>query len=63
MDFEEDGIQKQPISKFYDGLDVTHECYPTECSIMNSNSDEALDSEFIKIENLALEIKQTATLG
>ena len=64
MEFKQDGSQELPLSKFFDGLDVTpQECSPTECSMMKQDCFETLDSEFISIKNLTVEISQSASLG
>ena len=64
MEYNQDESQEQPLSKFYDGLDVApNGCYPTECSIMNQDCSKPLLSDFIKMKNLTVEISQSSSLG
>jgi hypothetical protein len=56
IDYEEDGSQVEPIQKFFDGLDKTNECFPTQCSIMMEDCLEPLDSEYISINGFNVEI-------
>ena len=64
MEFKQEGSHELPLSKFFNGLDVAPKaCSPTECSMMKQDCFESLESNFISIKNLTVEISQSATLG
>jgi len=56
LDYGEKGSKLYPLTKFYDGLDVNLECYPTACTVMKKDCLTALDSKHVSVKDFKIEV-------